>query len=261
MARVNRAAPGAPTRISGELFHIIQEAADWTARSDGAFDPGIGALVDAWDLRGSGRIPADPGLRQAREHSGLARFILDESRLEVQRPHPASWIDAGGFGKGAALRAARDELRRRAVRDAILNFGGQVLVLGDTTVTVEVAHPRQRRDPVARLRVREASVSTTSQSERFVEMGGTRYGHVLDPRTGAPVDAWGSVTVIHPDPMIADILSTALFVMGPEQGLRWVEARDIPALFLSLDGQSVRARWSPALQPLLVSPSFNPEGE
>jgi thiamine biosynthesis lipoprotein len=152
-------------------------------------------------------------------------------------------------------------LRRHSVRDAILNFGGQVVVLGDTTIIVGVAHPRHRLQPIAHLQVREVAVSTTSQSERFVEVGGKRYGHVLDPRTGRPVDGWGSVTVVHPDPMLADVLSTALFVMGPEEGLRWLEGRGIPALFLIFEGDSVRARWSPSLQPLLVSHPSNIQGE
>lgn len=249
LARVNHANPGEAVPLSPALGNYLQEVGEWTRLTGGTFDPGIGPLVDAWDLRGSGRSPAEATLGEARSRSGFLRFAL--SHRTIRRPDQGSWIDAGGFGKGAALRAARDRLRQSGVEGAILNFGGQILVLGDTTLLVDVAHPRQRFHPVARLRLREASGSTTSQSERFVEAGGRRLGHVLDPRTGVPAADWGSVTVVHPDPMVADILSTALFVMGPEEGKRWAAGRGVAALFLILEGDAVATRWSPAMQPLL----------
>jgi thiamine biosynthesis lipoprotein len=171
----------------------------------------------------------------------------------MRRPASTSWIDAGGFGKGAVLRAARDQLRKADVRAAIFNFGGQVVVMGDTALVVDVAHPRDRSTSVAQLRLYEASASTTSQSERFVEISGRRLGHVLDPRNGMPVPAWGSVTVVHSDPMLADILSTALFVMGPDEGLQWAEGQGVAALFLVPRDRLVQPRWSSPMQQLIIS--------
>lgn len=256
IGRLNRATPGEPVFLDSALGGFLSEAANWTRKTGAAFDPGIGSLVDAWDLRGSGRIPTDQSLRDARAASGLLRFsgaVADDGRHLMRRPAPASWIDAGGFGKGAALRAARDQLRKAQVRGAILNFGGQVVVLGDTTLAVDVAHPRDRPTSVAELQLYEASASTTSQSERFVEIGGRRLGHVLDPRTGTPVPAWGSVTVVHPDPMLADILSTALFVMGPDEGFRWAEGNGIAALFLVARGDLIQPSWSSSMRQLIIS--------
>ena len=253
LSRLNRAMPGAPFDLAPDLLEYLVEVEEWTRRSGGAFDPGIGALVDAWDLRGKGSIPGDDALDAARASSGLIHYQLSVSSHSARRPDSASWIDAGGFGKGAALRAAQNQLRSLGVEGAILNFGGQVVVLGDTTLDVDVADPRQRFRPVARLRVTNASVSTTSQSERFLDVGGRRLGHVLDPRTGVPVLNWGSVTVVHPDPMIADILSTALFVMGPEAGVPWCETHGIAALFLIARADAVHAVTSPPMLPLLVS--------
>lgn len=249
LARVNHAIPGEVLPLDPVLWGYLQEVAEWTRLTGGTFDPGIGSLVDAWDLRGVGRYPDGATLGEARSRSGLLRFALTHGT--VRRPDRGSWIDAGGFGKGAALRAARNRLRQSGVAEAILNFGGQILVLGDTTLIAEVAHPRQRFHPVARLRLRQASASTTSQSERFIEVAGRRLGHVLDPRTGVPVANWGSVTVVHPDPMVADILSTALFVMGPDEGMRWLEGRGVAALFLVLEGDAVESRWSPEMQQIL----------
>ena len=123
-------------------------------------------------------------------------------------------------------------LTRQHVPSGILNFGGQVLVFGDTTLTIAVADPEQRQRAVASLPLHNASASTTGQSERFVEVDGQRFGHVIDPTTGWPAAAWGSVTVVHQDAMVADILSTALFVLGPARGLQWANDHDVAALFL-----------------------------
>ncbi|NIR42426.1 MAG: FAD:protein FMN transferase, partial [Gemmatimonadetes bacterium] len=84
-----------------------------------------------------------------------------------------------------------------------------------------------RRDlPAAKLRLADVSASTSGASERFVEVDGQRLGHVLDPRSGRPVAAWGSATAVAADPMVADLVSTAVFVLGPEAGLRWAESFD-----------------------------------
>ena len=259
LARLNHAEPGTNFVVDTALRPFLDEILYWSRETGAAFDPGIGSLVQVWDLRGTGRIPGDSELQQARHHSGLVRFFSDSTARQVQRPDQSSWIDAGGFGKGAALRAARTQLVRLGASGAILNFGGQVLVLGDTTLVVEVAHPQHRFQPVTSLRLTNASASTTSQSERFVEVGGRRLGHVLDPRTGTPVPAWGSATVVHPDPMIADILSTALFVMGPVEGMRWLQGRPIAALFLVASGDSLESRFTPAMQSILTTP-FNSRG-
>lgn len=255
LARLNRAEPGKAVRVEPALQAYLHEVIAWNRWTGNAFDPGIGSLETAWDLRGVGRIPGASALQLARSHSGLLRFLVDSTPRLFVRPDQSSWIDAGGFGKGAALRAARDQLLRLGVSGAILNFGGQVLVLGDTTLLVEVAHPQHRFQPAASLLLTRGSVSTTSQSERFVEVGGRRLGHVLDPRTGMPVPAWGSVTVVDPDPMIADILSTALFVMGPDEGMHWLEGRAIAALFLVSAGDSLNARATPGMQLLLTHQS------
>jgi thiamine biosynthesis lipoprotein len=97
------------------------------------------------------------------------------------------------------------------------------------------------------------SAATSAASERFVEIEGVRYGHILDPRTGRPVDAWGSVTVVMEDPLAADAVATALFVMGPEAGLAWAREReDVGALFLMEGPDGIEVAWNDAMEPWLV---------
>lgn len=267
IARLNQAAPGDTVSLSATLADLLSEADRWSRETDGAFDPAIGALMDAWDLRGQGRVPPSTLLAEARAATGFAQFGLaglGGRAARAARRSPAAWLDTGGFGKGVALRAAVAVLRRACAQFGSLNFGGQISVFGDGPATgswlVPVAHPEQRDVPVATLRVRDVSVSTSSQSERFVDLHGRRFGHILDPRTGRPVPAWGSVTVVAADAAVADMLSTALFVLGPEGGAAWARRHDVAALFLIKRGERLEFRPSPALRPLLMPLPPSPSG-
>ncbi|MGH7545140.1 MAG: FAD:protein FMN transferase [Gemmatimonadota bacterium] len=252
MARLNAAPVGEWFRASGELFSLLVEARGWWRETGGAFDPGVGSLVTAWDLRGQGRRPAPAELAAALAESGFGHFELDEFRGAIRRTREGAWIDTGGFGKGAALRAAKAALLEAGVRSALLDFGGQLLAFGSqeggSGWRVAVADPSRRGKPAARLVLHDASAATTAASERFVSVDGERLGHVLDPRSGRPVAAWGSVTVVAEDPLAADVLSTALFVLGPEEGRRWLRAHgDVRALFLEETPEGLAATWSPSL--------------
>jgi thiamine biosynthesis lipoprotein len=257
LSRLNRSAGGEAIQVSPRLYQLLQEVNRWARETDGAFDPAIGALVDAWGFRGTPHRPDSAGLARAREQSGLKRYQFLPGAIRL--PLKNSWIDAGGFGKGAALRAARAALLARGATAGVMDFGGQVVVFGDTTWTLDVAHPSRRQEPAVRLRLRDASASTSAQSEHYIELGGERLGHVLDPRTGVPVPAWGSVTVIHPDPLVADLLSTALLVMGPEWGMDWARRHQVAALFL-IDGPELETRSTLSMRPYLVNPPSHSSG-
>ena len=257
VAALNRAEPGRPMRLSAELFGLLVEVAEWSRATSGAFDPAIGPLVDAWGLRGTGRVPSDGELAEALRASGLGRFELSGATASATRHDARAWLDTGGFGKGAALREAGRLLRARGIDAAVLNFGGQVLALGadegGKTWSIPVAHPSRRDESATRLQVRDRSISTSSQSERGVAVNGRRLGHIVDPRSGEPVTAWGSVTVVTEDPVVADILSTALLVLGPEEALRWAERRsDVGVLVLVEREGRVVPRWNRELERYLV---------
>ncbi len=241
LARLNAAAPGEAVEVSARLGGLLEEARRIARATGGAFDPAVGSLVDAWDLRGEGRRPSEGELASARRASGLGCFEPGPGRRVTPRC-PGAWIDAGAFGKGSALRRAGEELGvgSDAPTATLLDFGGQLLAVGAPpgreAWPAAVAHPARRDRPVAELRLRDRSAATTSASERFVTIDGRVRGHVLDPRTGRPAPAWGSATVVAEDPLRTDALSTALFVMGPEEGWRWARGRDdVGVLLLTLD--------------------------
>ncbi len=254
LSGLNRALPGSEVQLSAELSGILLELEPWIDATGGAFHPAVGALIDAWDLRGEGRIPTDAELRRALAQSGAGAIHIEDGR--AVRLHDGSWITAGAFGKGAALRAARRVLLGAGIESALLDFGGQLLALGPARDggdwVVGIAHPSSRHREVAGLVLGERSAATSAASERFVEVSGERLGHIIDPRNGQPVQAWGSVTVVAEDPLVADLLSTALFVMGPEEGMAWTRAHpEIAVLFLELTADGLKRRWTRAMDPWL----------
>ncbi|HET9440966.1 MAG TPA: FAD:protein FMN transferase [Longimicrobiales bacterium] len=229
--------------VSTELFALLSEVGRWVAQTGGAFDPAVGALVDAWQVRGPGRTPSAEQVEAALELTGWRHLQLLDSQVVVRGP-AGWWLDTGGFGKGAALRSVAAVLRRAGVQQAEVDFGGQLLILGQERV-IAVAHPRARQHAVVQLKVRDVSVSTSSQSERS--------GHILDPRTGKPVAPWGSVTVVATDALVADALSTALFVMGPHAALDWARKRpDIGVLILENTTNQPRVTWNAAMSRFMM---------
>jgi thiamine biosynthesis lipoprotein len=254
---LNHARPGNTWSVPPGLATLLGEVMPWRDSTGGAFEPVSGALTEAWDLRGRGRVPSSTDLMDALRGTGADAMTIT-GRLGVRHRENA-WLDSGAFGKGAALRSAQRALRADGVDAALFDFGGQVLALGAPEGAqgwaVAVADPRDRSRPALRLLLRNVSASTSAQSERFVTVAGARYGHILDPRTGRPVPAWGSVTVIAADPLEADIVSTALFVLGPEQGLAWANRHpELGAIFLVSDASRLRMHASAGAVRFIVRP-------
>ncbi len=275
LSRMNLGAQTRPVEVSRDLFAVIAAALSVARETDGAFDPTVEPLVRAWDLRGRGRVPSRAERVRARSLVDWSRVALDSARRTVSLGAEGTALDLGGIGKGYALDRAAWELRHQGVTRALLNLGGEILALGEATGgpwTVEVAHPDRRLVPAVRIRCRDRAVSTSSNGERGIVAGGRRYGHVLDPGTGRPLESRASVTVACASATRADALSTALLVMGraearrftmdhPEIGVLWTEpvqgrthawAWNAPDLE-ALPGENVQWAERPRLDHDLVS--------
>jgi len=268
LARLNAAPVGEPFELSPESAADLALARDAWRETDGAFDAGVGALTQAWGLRSGGRQPAADELERALAAGGFGALRLDGRTATRLRAGLA--IDEGGFGKGVGLAAALDALRASGATAATIDLGGQVVVLGDEPSPLAVADPRDRAATVVDVSIEHGSLATSGNSERAITVDGEKRGHILDPRTGRPADDFGSVTVWAADPVRADALSTALFVMGPEDGLAWAASRpDVEALYLVVapDG-GLRARatapWAhrltATLPGLAIEPASDPLG-
>jgi thiamine biosynthesis lipoprotein len=270
ISRLNEVAARAPVRCSSDLFDAIRTALRWAETTGGAFDPTVEPLVVALGLRGEdGRMPGtdaarsaleeppplepDPVAALARGDAGAGRLAIGWRHVRLRRPSrlvsfdvPGVGLDLGGIAKGMALDAAAGVLRRHGVRRALLDFGGQILAIGRPAGVagwaVGIADPDDRDRAIAMIGIADLSVATSANSERSVETPRGRVGHILDPVAQRPARFVGSVTVASRDATSADALSTALFVMGPEEGAAWADTREIPALYLWRDAEGALHR-------------------
>jgi len=240
LSRLNREAARNPVPCSEELYDFMSAAVSYSDMTAGAFDITVAPLIRLWDLRGAGRAASLREVEETLRHVGASLIELHPEGRTVRFSREGVAIDPGALGKGFALDAAAAVLRRRGVSSALLDFGGQVLAIGsppgEPAWKVDIAHPIKRGDAALTINLKDASASTSGNSERTVMLGGDRVGHIVDPRTGRPLATRGSVTVVAASGAEADAFSTALLVMGPEEGLRWAGFRpDLSAVFLDTD--------------------------
>lgn len=238
-SRLN-AAGGRPVALEPEWLALLGEMKTWQTRTEGAFDPALLALVRAWGLREGGRTPEGGILAEARRAAGAHLLELDPITGTARLAHPAAGVEEGGFLKGYAL-----DRMRHAVGSAtgLLDFGGQLLAWG-RSIPVSVADPLDRQRPRLSFRLHDASLSGSGTSERG--------RHILDPRSGNPSPSWGSTAVVDPKALTADVLSTALYVLGPDAGLAWAERHGVAAAFLLNDGGLRMTRAFRSLNPTLI---------
>jgi FAD:protein FMN transferase len=220
-SRLNRAR-GAEVPLDREWLDLLSAVLGWNRQTEGAFDPVLGALLQAWGVRTGGRTPSTEELDRARAASGARLLFLDRDRGAARLGHPDAALDEGGFLKGYALDRMAGLLAAAGVRDALLDFGGQLLLLGRPR-TVALAAPDDRHRVTLSFLLRAGSLSSSGTSEHG--------RHILDPHSGLRSPAWGSVSVVAADGLTADVLSTALFVLGPERGLAWANAHEVAAVF------------------------------
>ncbi len=252
LSRLNRAAVGEKVTISPELEADLRDARHWWSETGGRFDPGVASLVNAWDLRGRGRSPSPPELIVALSAAGIEHLLLGPGF--AQRAVEGFGVEEGGFGKGVALREAARVATETGASCALIDLGGQLAMSGACgTREIGIAHPRQRDNVIARLKLRSGSAATSGNSERGFVVDGVDHGHLLDPTTGRPASDWGAVTVVASDPVAADCLATALFVMGPRRGAEWLQGRDgVEAVFAETNGEAMIITATPGFRGRLV---------
>lgn len=238
-SRLN-AACGGWVPLAPEWLDLLAQIKGWTRRTEGAFDPVLMALLQAWDIRQGGRTPGAGALAAARRASGQALLELDHQQGTARLLNPVAGVEEGGFLKGYALDAMR---KTSDAPSGWIDFGGQLLAWGRPLI-VDIADPQERQKTRCTLVLAEASLSCSGTSERG--------RHILDPRTGEPCSAWGSTAVVATDALSADVLSTALYVLGPEAGLAWAERQAVAAAFLLNDGSVRMSTAFRALRPTLI---------
>ena len=255
ISALNRKPVGRPWQATHELCAAFVTLFRLTQATGGTFDPAIGALTDAWGIHDGGRVPSPRVLRDARRASGMRLLDFDQQACALTRRGDVR-IDVGAWGKGEAI----DRVRRAMPQVPwLIDFGGQIAVSGlppgQQAWPASVAHPHIRQEGLFGVWLRQGSMSTSAGAERDLLVQGRRVAHHLDPRTGEPASFNGSVSVWHASAVVADALLTALYVMGPEEGLAWAERHTVAACYLVPAGVQVVTRMTAEFRALLSPPA------
>ncbi len=235
-ARLNAAA--GPLEVSAATADLLALGLRVAAASGGAFDLTLGRLKTLWGFAGDApRVPDDMAITAALQGIGPESLRLEGRR--VTKREAVLHVDLGAIAKGYAVDRAIAALQAAGIRHASVNAGGDLRLLGDyggRPWRIGIQHPRNPEAVLATLELADAAVVTSGDYERFFEIDGVRYHHILDPHDGRPADACQSVTVVAASAAEADALATAAFVLGPEAGRRLVEAWGGLALVVAADG-------------------------
>jgi FAD:protein FMN transferase len=243
-----QARPGAPARASltPELSPILRDAARLSALSEGLFNPAIGNLVRLWGFHSDTFEPHLPDAEDIRRlveaRPGMADLRFDGDLLIAS--NPAARLDLGGYAKGYALDRAAAYLKSQGVGNALINIGGNIIALGGKggqAWKVGIQHPR-RAGALAMLELHDGeAIGTSGDYQRYFELGGKRYCHLIDPRTGWPADQAQAVTVIASGVnagTLSDVASKPLFIAGPADWRRLAGKMGIRhAMFIASDGK------------------------
>lgn len=249
LSRLNAQPVGEPRSAADPLCDLLEELQGWREETGGAFDPGVGRLLEAWGVRSGGRRPSPGELAAALRDSGLRHLTVGRAPCRVGRGRDVA-LDAGAFGKGEAIDRLYAAEPAPAADPWLVDLGGQVAAGASRGEPwpVALAHPSFRDRAALQLRLDEGSLASSGGSERDLAADGARIGHVVDPRDGRTVARDLSVAVWHERGLVADVLSTALYVMGVEDGLAWAETRGIAACFLLPRGPGVELRATDAFR-------------
>jgi FAD:protein FMN transferase len=247
ISKFNRSPIGEPFQLSQNLCRLLPEVQMWVIKTEGSFDPGVGNLLKLFGFYDQVRIPSASEIQETLPKIGLEKIDINQQTCTAIRKTEIM-VDSGAFGKGEALQRILNDAKQKHSAAFQLNFGGQVAVYGKPA-EIELADPSDRlRSSGIRIQIQSGSVSTSGGSERDKVVDGKRIGHILDPHTGLPSPSFGSVTVWDQNALTADILSTALYVMGPEKGMAYANANAIAACFLVINNKNFVAlksnRWN-----------------
>ena len=224
---INRRAAENDVEVEPGLFELLQLCKHLHLETERAFDITAGPLIRCWGfLRRQGRVPDSGELETALALAGTHKMIFDPARRTIRFAIGGVEINLGSIGKGYALDRIGAEMRRRGVRSALVSGGSSsVLAIGSGADgrgwAVGVRHPQLRDRRMAVLKLRDSAMATSGSAEQHFEIGGKRYGHIIDPRSGMPAEGVASVTVVAPSAALADGLATAFYVGGRELAERY----------------------------------------
>ncbi|MEF2966236.1 FAD:protein FMN transferase [Paenibacillus sp. M1] len=243
ISKVNAQAGIAPVEVSPDTFELVTLAVEYAKKTNGLLDPSIGPLVSLWNIGHEGaHVPPAGDIAAAQQLTDYRKIELNPEKHEIYLQTKGMEIELGSYGKGYAADKIYDYLAEQDFHSAIIDLGGNILVMGskpgDLPWNVGIQDPDQERgNPIGSVKVVDKTVVTAGIYERFFIEDGKMYQHILDPRTGYPVDNnISSVTIITDSSTDADTMDTSLLIMGIEEGLKFAESTpNTEVLFITKD--------------------------
>ncbi len=242
LSKINREAGIREVKVSPDTLGVIERAIYISGISGGAFDATIGPETRMWDFPKKIR-PSDADIRKQLPLVNYGDIIVDPSRSTVFLRRKGMMMDLGGIAKGYAADLALADLRKSGIRAGIVAAAGDIRAFGlkpdGSPWKVGIQNPRQKNgsdEIMAVMKLTGKAVSTSGDYQRYFIEDGRRYHHILDPKTGYPADQCRSVTVVSGNGIFADGFSTAVFVLGPEKGMRLAEEHGVDTVIVKSDG-------------------------
>jgi FAD:protein FMN transferase len=221
-------AGGPPVRVSADLFAVLLKAQEVSKRSGGGFDVTVGPLVQLWrKARKTAVLPTTAEIERARKLVGWRKVVLNRQARTVKLLVAGMKLDLGGIAKGYADDDAQKVLKKFGVTSALVEMGGDIVVSnpppGTKGWTIRVPNAGRNKGPVD-MRFANCAISTSGDTAQFAVIGGVRYSHVIDPRTGWALTNRIQATVIAKDGLTSDPLSKLLALLGPRAGSNLLKA-------------------------------------
>ncbi len=219
-SQVNRQAGERAVRVSPELFDLLARCLEYSRRSEGTFDITVGPLMKVWGFyKGSGRLPHRAEIRSVLARIGYRNILLDEPGQTVRFARPDVEIDPGGIGKGYAVDRMVAILKEFRVRAALVSAGASSIYAlgappGEKGWKVRIRAPRSPDKTVEEVVLRDESMSTSGNYEKFFRVGKKMYSHVMDPRTGFPAQGMLSVSVVAPMTLDSEAWTKPFYILG-----------------------------------------------
>ncbi len=221
---INRSAGGMPVPVDEELYELIRRSLRISELTGGAFDISWAAADKVWKFDGSMKeMPSPEAVATSIRHIGYQKIQLIPETYSVYLQEKGMKIGFGAIGKGYAANRARDVMRGMGIKSGVVNAAGDMITWGRQADGqpwyIGIADPAEKDKVFSWLTANETAVVTSGNYEKYAEINGKRYAHIIDPRTGYPATGLKSVTIICPDAELADALATATMVLGREEGL------------------------------------------
>lgn len=231
VSRINQMAGKAAVKVSKETLEVITQAIRFARLTDGAMDITISPLMDLWGFRDDNKkIPSEGEIKARLPLLDYRKVMVNEADSTVKLTSLGMQIDLGAITPGYAVDRAIQVLKNAGIQNALVNAGGEIYSIGSPPKRkawrIGIRHPRKPGELLGVVEMSEKGVSTSGDYENFFEVDGRKYCHIIDPKTGRPVEGIMSVTVIAKNTTEADALSTALFPLGAEKGLKLIESLD-----------------------------------